>query len=155
MRKRKKEAKGADPQYAIEAYVKAQDLIARYEATQDPALLPEMRKIKPDLQAAVRSMSGLLRVPKERAQLKAIPAMALNSLGGICLYLKDYSEAWDCYEKSRDLALESSVPREIVQATNNLGSVALNQRDFDVALEQFQMAHEHCADRDSPGAIHR
>lgn len=144
MWKRKKKPKDMDHPTVI--YDQAQKLVTKYESTQDPRLLDEMKVIKPKLQEAVaNSISVFANAPKEMVELKAIPAMAYNILGGLSLYLQEYSEAWDYYEKSRELALESGVASEIVQATNNLGSVALNQGDYDVALEQFEMAASYCS----------
>lgn len=134
-----------DAESAIVIFDKVQKLIAKYESTQDSHLLDEMRMIKPQLQEAIKHFSKLSDAPKDMAELNAIPAMAYNQLGGISLYLNEYSEAWEYYEKSRQLALKSGVAREIVQATNNLGSVALKQHDYDVALDQFKMALRYCS----------
>ena len=147
MWKRKKESKGAGDLAAI--YDKSQKLIAEYESTQAYHLLDEMKVIKPQLQEAVSAMAALCSGHNEVKELKAVLAMAYNSLGGLSLYLQEYSEAWDFYETSRHFALESRVAREIVQATNNLGTVALKQGDFDVALEQFEMAASYCSDLSS------
>lgn len=148
MWKRKKGPKVADNPIVI--CDKAHDLIAKYESTQDPSLLEEMKAIKPQLQEAIKnSFSNFSNVPKEMAMLKSVPALAYNKLGGLSLYLKEYSEAWDYYEKCRQLALEAGFTREIVQATNNLGNVALIQGDFDIALEQFELAASYCSDLSS------
>ncbi len=144
MWKRKKEQKGGG-NFAV-LYDKAQKLISEYEKTRDSRILLEMKKIKPQLKEATSSMSTLFSGKGNMAQLKAIPAMAYNSLGGLSLYLQEYSDAWDYYEKSRQLALESGVAKEVAQATNNLGSVALEQGDFEIALEQFEMAASYCND---------
>ena len=144
MWKRKKEQKGVDDFPVI--YDKAQKLISEYERTRDSRILPEMKKIKPKLKEAAHAMAALITGKKDSGQLKAIPAMAYNQLGGLSLYLKEYSDAWNYYEKSRQLALESGIAKEVVQATNNLGSVALEQGDFEMALEQFEMAASYCND---------
>jgi tetratricopeptide (TPR) repeat protein len=145
MRKHEKESNDAG--HSLLVYDRAQKLIAKYESTHDASLLDEMRVIKPQLQEAISShFSAFANAPKEVALVKAIPAMAYNQLGGLSLYLEEYSEAWDYYEKSRQLALESGNARDIVQSTNNLGSVALQQGDLEVALEQFELAASYCSD---------
>jgi hypothetical protein len=111
--KRKREHKGVG-NFAV-IYDKAQKLISEYERTRDSRILPDIKKIKIQLQEAASEMSSLFAGVQEMAEIKAIPAMAYNSLGGLSLYIQEYSDAWDYYEKSRQLALESGVTKEVVQ----------------------------------------
>lgn len=158
---------GAAGEFA-EIHDRAQKLVTEYESTHEPHLLDEMKAIKPKLQKAIFAYSKLVAgmVPRDGAPPEVallVPklglAMGYNILGGLSLHLEEYGEAWDMYEKSKQLGLELQdekgivqsttalelVARTLVQSTNNLGSVALNQEDYRVALEQFQMAASYCS----------
>ncbi len=127
---------------AVSTLQKAQKLILEYEQTQNPHLLDEMRKIKPLCQVAVRALTSL-QGRKSRVIEEKNLAMAYRMLGGISLYLEEYSEAWDIYSEAKRVAEETENIEELAGAINNMGLLALNQGDYEVALELFREAETY------------
>ncbi len=128
-----------------QTYDQAQKLITEYESKQNPRLLEKMRAVKPHMQKVTQALSDRIAGMEDVAPMKTTLAMAINICGGLSLYLKEYEEARGFYEQSRQLALESGDKKEIVMNTNNLGTVALEQGDYEEALEQFQNAARYCS----------
>ncbi len=135
----------------------ANALVLEFGKTRRTELLDELRDLKlPCLQAA-EALGMALQVASHSAEqdlqenLKPVikhlfglaGSEAYITLGGISLHLKEYAEAWDQYEKGRDLAKQIGAVAVMVMAINNMGWVAFEQGDFGVALELFQEAKSH------------
>ncbi len=113
-------------------------VIAEYEKTRDPRLLDTMRRLKP----AALTTAMLLEAPHPRGGTLggSTTASAYKLLGGLSLYLAEFGEAWDRYDKARQIAEAEGNTEEVVVALNNLGTVAYEQKDYGVAIELYRDA---------------
>ena len=138
----------------VEFCKRVEELQSEYESTLEPDLLDEMKAIKPKLQKAIFNYSKLVAVlvPRDSAlpEEKILPKLLLingyNILGKLIVYLKEYMEAWDLFEKNKQLGLKLQDEKGIAQSTkatglvasalfdstNNLGIVALKQEDYSI-----------------------
>lgn len=130
---------------ALEAFQKSQDLLIEYEKTKNPALLPKLKSVKPECQNAIDFWLSFLNESEEtdpiirKVQLTTL-SMTYRMLGGVHMYLSEYTDAKNCYESAREIGKELDDASEVVQSLNNLGTIALMQDDPAKATELFQCA---------------
>lgn len=128
----------------IQTYDQAQKLVTQYEQSRDPQLLEKMRGLRPIFTEALENHSkATAGVDDPAGILNTMLAMGYRIQGGLSLYLEDYAEACESYEKAKDLALRNQNYKEAAMAANNLGTVARAEGDYARALEAFREALEY------------